>query len=90
MNLRNANWQPWAGRLEEGERRQGEGLGSYGHNAKVSSLEVWEHSKGRGAFLVPDPGWVAGGRSRAGGGGTREEGVVSGLQEQGQKKSGPR
>lgn len=79
MNLRNANWQPWAGRLEEGERRQGEGLGSYGHNAEVSSLEVWDHSKGRGAFLVPDPGWVAGGRSRAGGGGTREEGVVSRL-----------
>lgn len=90
MNLRNANWQPWAGRLEEGERRQGEGSGSYGHNTEVSSLEVWEHSKGRGAFLVPDPGWVAGGRSRAGGGGTREEGVVSRLQEQGQKKSGPR
>lgn len=89
--MRNANWQPWAGRLEEGERRQGEGLGSYGHNAEVSSLEVWEHSKGRGAFLVPDPGWVAGGRSRAGGGEAPGRRAWSaGFKSKDKKKSGPR
>lgn len=39
VNLRNANWRQWVGRLGEGERRQGGGLGSYGHNTEASRGE---------------------------------------------------
>lgn len=50
------------GRRKEAGRR----VRGYGHNSEVSSLDVWQHSKGRGAFLVPDLGCVAGGKGRAG------------------------